>query len=70
MVVHQLQMRIVGIWRPVGARMSCDDCRAQRKLWIDEAACANGPDAAQYVRAHSRVIRHVETFSSTVIEEG
>lgn len=67
---HQIEIRVNGVWLPVGARTSARAARTSRQEWIKSASRDNGPDAGQYVRVHTRVLRFTTQVTSVIVEAG
>jgi len=66
----QIQVKIGTTWLDVGDIVTAAQgwARLTRQAWIDSASRDNGPDAAQYVRSHTRIIRRTVTEKTEVVE--
>lgn len=66
---HQLQVRIGRLWYDVGHPKALDLVQRDRRAMITSALNDNGPDARQYARTHTRIVRITVTTETDIVED-
>jgi len=69
-VQAELQFRIGKVWVQLTAHPSVPAAQGTRRALIDMASKSNGPDAAQYVRSHTRVAEVTVISWTAVVPNG
>lgn len=62
-----VQFRSLGRWVALGeAFFSAGEAQKYRQALMDAASASNGPDARQYIRAHTRVVEMTVTTTTEI----